>query len=122
MVNVSPASQFMGMAEKTFRARRIPPVEALNIPASLMFMVPDKVSAEEKVASHKAVSPDTVVVVWVIVAVLRLTSFCRAVSVADSAAVPVPMARWLNFVSVKPAKTSRIMAAKPTLVMMFFLQ
>ena len=112
----------MGIAEKTFRASNIPPADALNIPASLMFMVPDRVSADEKVASHRAVSPDTVVVVWVMVAAFLFTSFCKAVSVADSVAVPVPMARWLNFVSVKPAKTSRIMAAKPTLVMMFFLQ
>ena len=119
---MSPASQFIGIGEKTLRASRLPPVDALNIPASLMFMVPDRSSSLENVASHKAVSPVTTVVVWVMVAALRLTSFCRAVSVADSAVVPVPMARWLNFVSVKPEKTRRIMQAKPTLVMMFFRQ
>lgn len=90
---MSPASQFIGMAVNTFLASRIPPDDALKIPASLMFIVPDKVSADENVASQRAVSPVTVVVVWVMVAVLRLTSFPRAVSVADSDAVPVPMAR-----------------------------
>lgn len=60
---MSPASQFMGMAVKTFRASRLPPVDALKIPASLMFIVPDKPSADENVASFRAVSPVTVVVV-----------------------------------------------------------
>jgi len=92
-VRVSPASQFTGIPENTFLASRLPPVEALNMPASDMVIVPDRLSADEKVASTNAVSPVTVVVVWVIVAVLRLTSFARAVSVADSDVVPVPMAR-----------------------------
>jgi len=41
----------------------------------------------------RAVSPVTVVVVWLMVAALRFTSFPKAVSVADSDVVPVPMAR-----------------------------
>lgn len=90
---MSPASQFIGIPENTFLASRSPPELALKMPASLMVIVPDNVSADEKVASSRAVSPVTVVVVWVTVAVLRLTSFCRAVSLADSAVVPVPMAR-----------------------------
>jgi len=120
---VSPASQFTGTAEKTFLASSIPPVDALNIPVSEMLHCdPDSPSALENVASHRAVSPVTVVVVWLMVAALRFTSACRAVSVAASAVVPVPMARYPNLVSVKPEKTRRIMAAKPALVIMFLRQ
>jgi len=119
---VSPASQSTGTAEKTFLASRSPPVDAFRIPVSEMFIVPDSPSAELKVASSRAVSSVTVVVVWVTVADLRMTSYCRAVSVTASDVVPEPMARYPNLSSVKPAKTRRIMQASPTFVITFFRQ
>jgi len=122
MVKVSPASQSIGTAVNTFLASKSPPVDALKIPASDTLDVPDSPSAELKVASHSAVSPSIEVVVWVMVAVLRLISVCRAVSVADSAVVPVPMARYPNLSSVKPVNMSLMMHASPTFVIMFLRQ
>jgi len=119
---VSPASQSMGTAEKTFLASRSPAVGRFRIPVSLMLIVPVSPSAELKVASSRAVSSVIVVVVWVTVADLRMISYSRAVSVTASAVVPEPIARYPNLSSVKPAKISLMMQAKPTFVMMFLRQ
>jgi len=119
---VSPASQSTGTPAKTFLASRSPAVARLKIPVSDMVIVPVSASAELKVASSRAVSSVIVVVVCVTVAVLRLTSYSRAVSVAASAVVPEPMARYPNLSSVNPEKTSRMMQASPTSVIMFLRQ
>jgi len=119
---VSPASQSIGTAVKTFLASRSPAVGRFRIPDSDMFMVPVSPFAELKVVSSRAVSSVIVVVVWVMVANLRMISYCRAVSVADSAVVPEPIARYPNLSSTKPSKTSLMMQAKPTSVIMFLRQ
>lgn len=112
----------MGTAEKTFLASRSPPDAALNIPVSLTLWVPVRPSAELKVASRRAVSPDMVVVVWDTEAAFLAISASSAVSVTASDVVPVPMAMYPNLSSERPEKTRRIIHASPTLVITFFRQ